>query len=335
MFRVIPLLLVTLAGFLVVGTCAVFLMADWQALSGAFTRLEAAVAAQRDLRAITIAQGFDHIYRINCFADGVGVLLGAILAAISALGLDTYGSRSLPVGGVAIALACDKVIEKAKLIAAHQLECAAEDLQFVGGTFSVKGSPDRALPLAAIAFGAFTAHNLPEGCEPNLEAQVSYDPPNFSWPFGTHMCVVEVDTETGAVKILKYIAVDDCGNQINPLIVEGQVHGGVVQGIAQALFEEAVYDSDGNLKTSTLAEYLVPAASDVPAITTGHTITPSPTNQLGVKGIGEAGTIGAAPTVMTAIIDALSSLGVTSMAMPASPQTVWKTIQEATRGGKK
>ena len=255
--------------------------------------------------------------------------------AISALGLDTYGSRSLPVGGVAIALACDKVIEKAKLIAAHQLECAVEDLQFASGTFSVKGSPDRALPLAAIAFGAFTAHNLPEGCEPNLEAQVSYDPPNFSWPFGTHMCVLEVDTETGAVKILKYIAVDDCGNQINPLIVEGQVHGGVVQGIAQALFEEAVYDSDGNLKTSTLAEYLVPAASDVPAITTGHTITPSPTNQLGVKGIGEAGTIGAAPTVMTAIIDALSTLGVTSMAMPASPQTVWKTIQEATRGGKK
>ena len=255
--------------------------------------------------------------------------------AISALGLDTYGSRSLPVGGVAIALACDKVIEKAKLIAAHQLECAAEDLQFVGGTFSVKGSPDRALPLSAIAFGAFTAHNLPEGCEPNLEAQVSYDPPNFSWPFGTHMCVVEVDTETGAVKILKYIAVDDCGNQINPLIVEGQVHGGVVQGIAQALFEEAVYDEDGNLKSSNLSEYLVPAASDVPAITTGHTVTPSPTNQLGVKGIGEAGTIGAAPTVITAIIDALSGLGVTTMAMPASPQTVWKTIQEATRGGKK
>ena len=255
--------------------------------------------------------------------------------AISALGLDTYGSRSLPVGGVAIALACDKVIEKAKLIAAHQLECAAEDLQFENGTFSVKGSPDRALPLAAIAFGAFTAHNLPDGCEPNLEAQVSYDPPNFSWPFGTHMCVVEVDTETGAVKILKYIAVDDCGNQINPLIVEGQVHGGVVQGIAQALFEEAVYDSDGNLKTATLMEYLVPAASDLPSITTAHTVTPSPTNQLGVKGIGEAGTIGAAPTVITAIIDALSSLGVTTMAMPASPQTVWKTIQAATRGGKK
>lgn len=255
--------------------------------------------------------------------------------AIAPLGLDTYGSRSLPVGGVAVALACDKVIDKAKRIAAHQLECAAEDLEFANGTFSVKGSPDRALPLAAIAFAAFTAHNLPDGVEPNLEAQVSYDPPNFSWPFGTHMCVVEVDTETGAVKVLKYVAVDDCGVQINPLIVEGQVHGGVIQGLAQALFEEAVYDSDGNLKTTTLAEYLVPAASDVPPITTDHTVTPSPTNQLGVKGIGEAGTIGAAPTVINAIVDALAGLGVTSMAMPASPQTVWNTINNATRGGKK
>ena len=255
--------------------------------------------------------------------------------AIAPLGLDTYGSRSLPVGGVAVALACDKVIDKAKRIAAHQLECAAEDLEFANGTFSVKGSPDRALPLAAIAFAAFTAHNLPDGVEPNLEAQVSYDPPNFSWPFGTHMCVVEVDTETGAVKVLKYVAVDDCGVQINPLIVEGQVHGGVIQGLAQALFEEAVYDSDGNLKTTTLAEYLVPAASDVPPITTDFTVTPSPTNQLGVKGIGEAGTIGAAPTVINAIVDALSGLGVTSMAMPASPQTVWNTINNATRGGKK
>ncbi len=249
--------------------------------------------------------------------------------AISPLGMDTYGSRSLPVGGVAIAGACDKVIEKARLIAAHQLECAADDLDFANGTFSVKGSPDRSVPMAALAFAAFTAHNLPDGLEPNLEAQYTYDPPNFSWPFGTHICIVEVDTETGKVQVLKYVAIDDCGNQINPLIVEGQVHGGVIQGLAQALFEEAVYDDDGNLKTSTLAEYLVPAASDVPPVVTGHTITPSPTNQLGVKGIGEAGTIGAAPAVMNAIIDALSGLGVTSMDMPASPQTVWRTIQSA------
>ncbi len=253
--------------------------------------------------------------------------------AIAPLGLDTYGSRSLAVGGVAIAGACDKVIDKARLIAAHQLECAAEDLEFAQGTFSVKGSPDKAVPIAAIAFAAFTAHNLPDGVEPNLEAQYTHDPKNFSWPFGAHICIVEIDTETGKVDVLKYIAVDDCGIQINPLIVEGQVHGGVVQGLAQALYEEAVYDSDGNLKTTNLAEYLVPAACDVPPITTDFTVTPSPTNQLGVKGVGEAGTIGAASTVMNAVIDALSGLGVTKLDMPASPNNVWKAIQAA-QGGK-
>ncbi len=253
--------------------------------------------------------------------------------AIAPLGLDTYGSRSLAVGGVAIAGACDKVIDKARLIAAHQLECAAEDLEFAQGTFSVKGSHDKAVPLAAIAFAAFTAHNLPDGVEPNLEAQYTHDPKNFSWPFGAHICIVEIDTETGKVDVLKYIAVDDCGIQINPLIVEGQVHGGVVQGLAQALYEEAVYDTDGNLKTTNLAEYLVPAACDVPPITTDFTVTPSPTNQLGVKGVGEAGTIGAASTVMNAVIDALSGLGVTKLDMPASPNNVWKAIQAA-QGGK-
>jgi carbon-monoxide dehydrogenase large subunit len=250
--------------------------------------------------------------------------------ALAPLGLDTYGSRSLPVGGVAIAIACDKVIDKAKKIAAHQLEANEDDLDFIGGAFTVKGSPDRTMPLAAIAFEAFTAHNLPDGLEPNLEAQVTYDPPNFSWPFGTHICTVEVDTETGQVDVLQYVAVDDCGVQVNPLIVEGQVHGGVIQGLAQALYEEAAYDSDGNLKNASLAEYLVPAASDVPSITLGHTVTPSPTNQLGVKGIGEAGTIGAAPAVINAVVDALSGLGVTDMPMPASPHNVWKAIQAAT-----
>jgi carbon-monoxide dehydrogenase large subunit len=249
--------------------------------------------------------------------------------AIAPLGLDTYGSRSLPVGGVAIAMACDKVIDKAKKIAAHQLEANPDDLEFEGGEFRVAGSPDKVMPLAAVAFEAFTAHNLPDGVEPNLEAQVTYDPPNFSWPFGTHISTVEVDTETGMVKVLSYIAVDDCGNQVNPMIVDGQVHGGVIQGLAQALFEEAVYDSDGNLKTTSLAEYLVPAASDVPSITLGHTITPSPTNPLGVKGIGEAGTIGSAPCIINAIVDALKDLGVTDVPMPASPQTVWNTINAA------
>jgi aerobic carbon-monoxide dehydrogenase large subunit len=254
--------------------------------------------------------------------------------AVSPLGLDTYGSRSLAVGGVAVAMACDQIVDKARTIAAHQLECAEEDLDFAAGNYSVKGTPDKAMPLAGAAFAAFTAHNLPDGMEPNLEAHVTYDPPNFSWPFGTHICVVEVDTETGSVDVLKYVAVDDCGNQINPLIVEGQVHGGVVQGLAQALFEEAVYDSDGNLRTSNLADYLVPAASDVPSITTDHTVTPSPTNPLGVKGIGEAGTIGAAPAVVNAVVDALSGLGVKDIPMPASPQNVWKAIQSASGGSK-
>lgn len=267
--------------------------------------------------------------RLGVSPDDVDVLHSD--TAISPLGLDTYGSRSLAVGGIAITMACDKVIDKARTIAAHQLECAEDDLEFAGGSFSVAGSPDRTLPLAAIAFEAFTAHNLPDGLEPNLEAHVTYDPPNFSWPFGTHMCVVEVDTETGQVDVLTYVAVDDCGNQINPLIVEGQVHGGVIQGLAQALFEEAVYDEDGNLKTSTLTEYLVPSAADVPSITTAHTITPSPTNPLGVKGIGEAGTIGATPAVINAVVDALSGLGVRNVPMPASPHNVWNAIRSATQ----
>ena len=267
--------------------------------------------------------------RLGISPDDVDVLHSD--TAIAPLGLDTYGSRSLPVGGVAIAMACDKVIDKAKKIAAHQLEANEDDLEFAGGSFTVKGSPDRTMPLAAIAFEAFTAHNLPDGLEPNLEAQVTYDPPNFSWPFGTHICIVEVDTETGQVEVLQYVAVDDCGVQVNPLIVDGQVHGGVVQGLAQALFEEAVYDTDGNLKNASLAEYLVPAASDVPSITLGHTITPSPTNPLGVKGIGEAGTIGAAPAVINAVVDALSGLGVSDMPMPASPHNVWKAIQSTPR----
>ncbi len=249
--------------------------------------------------------------------------------ALSPLGMDTYGSRSLAVGGVAITMACDKVIEKAQRIAAHQLEANPDDLEFAGGTFSVKGSPDKQVPLAGVAFAAFTAHDLPDGEEPNLEAHVTYDPPNFSWPFGTHICVVEVDEETGKVDVLQYGAVDDCGNQINPLIVEGQVHGGIIQGLAQALFEEVVYDADGNLQTSTLAEYLVPSAADVPSLKLAHTVTPSPTNPLGVKGVGEAGTIGSTPAVMNAVVDALRPLGVTNVPMPASPVKVWTTITQA------
>jgi carbon-monoxide dehydrogenase large subunit len=251
--------------------------------------------------------------------------------AIAPYGMDTYGSRSLAVGGTAIYLATQRVIDKARRIAAHQLEAADEDVEFSAGTFAVRGSPDRTMPLAAVAFEAFTAHNLPEGLEPNLEASSHFDPTNFTFPFGTHLAVVEVDTETGGITLERYVAVDDCGNQINPLIVEGQIHGGIVQGVAQALWEEAVYDHEGNLVTSTLVDYLVPSAAEVPSFETDMTVTPSPTNPMGVKGIGEAGTIGAAPAVINAIVDALSPLGVTDIAMPASPQRVWKAIKEAQR----
>ena len=252
--------------------------------------------------------------------------------AVSPLGMDTYGSRSLPVGGVAVAMATDQVIAKAKAIAAHQLECAEDDLELVDGELRVRGTPARSMTLQAVAFEAFSAHDLPDGMEPNLSAQVSYDPPNFVFPFGTHVAVVEVDEETGRVELRDYAAVDDCGPQVNPMIVEGQLHGGIVQGAAQALWEEAVYDADGNLRNPTLVDYGVPSAAELPSFKLDHTVTPSPTNPLGVKGIGEAGTIGATPAVINAIVDALSPFGITDIAMPATPERVWAAIRQARSG---
>jgi carbon-monoxide dehydrogenase large subunit len=249
--------------------------------------------------------------------------------AVSPLGMDTYGSRSLPVGGVAVAMAADEVLAKARLIAAHQLECAEDDLELVDGELRVRGTPTKSMTLQAVAFEAFTAHDLPDGMEPNLFGQVTYDPPNFTFPFGTHVAVVEVDEETGMVELTDYAAVDDCGNQVNPMIVEGQVHGGIVQGAAQALWEEAVYDDLGNLRNPTLLDYCVPSAAEVPNLRLDHTVTPSPTNQLGVKGIGEAGTIAATPTVINAVVDALTPFGITDITMPATPERVWTAIQEA------
>ncbi|GAC1592218.1 MAG: molybdopterin-dependent oxidoreductase [Acidimicrobiales bacterium] len=249
--------------------------------------------------------------------------------SIAPHGLDTYGSRSLAVGGTAVYMATEKVIAKARTIAAHQLEAAEDDLEFENGSFTVRGTPSASLPLGAIAFGAFTGHNLPDGMEPTLEASMTWDPPNFVFPFGTHLCVVEVDTGTGAVKLRAYIAVDDCGNQVNPLIVEGQIHGGIVQGIAQALFEEAVYDPEGNLMTTTLADYLVPSAAEFPNFILDHTVTPSPTNPMGVKGIGEAGCIASTPAVMNAVIDALSPFGIRDVDMPAMPFRIWKALENA------
>ena len=246
--------------------------------------------------------------------------------AKSPLGLDTYGSRSLAVGGVAIAMAADKVIEKAKLIAAHQFEAAPEDVQFEAGAFSVAGTPAKSVHIQELGFAAFAAHDLPDGMEPNLQEQVSFDPPNFAFPFGTHVAVVEIDTDTGGIELIDYVAVDDCGHQVNPMIVEGQLHGGIVQGVAQALFEEAVYDEDGNINNPSFMDYLVPSAMEVPSMQLDFTVTPSTTNPLGVKGAGEAGTIGSAAAVMNAVCDALSPYGVKDMDMPATPKRIWEAI---------
>ena len=253
--------------------------------------------------------------------------------AVSPLGMDTYGSRSVSVGGVAIHFAAEKIRDKARKIAAHELEVAEEDLEFSGGKFAVKGAPDRAKSVAEIAFSAWTAHNLPDGTEPGLEATYVFDPPNFTFPSGSHVCAVEVDTETGQTEIVRYVAVDDCGTIINPTIVEGQIHGGVAQGISEAMFEEAVYDENGVLLTSSLANYRVPSAAELPSMTLGNTVTPSSTNPLGVKGVGETGTIAAPPAVLNAIIDALEPLGVTHIDMPATPERVWRALRHAQGGG--
>ncbi len=241
-------------------------------------------------------------------------------------GMDTYGSRSLVVGGVAIHKATGKVLEKAKRIAAHLLEAAEGDVEFEKGTFTVKGSPEASLTIQQVALATFAAHNLPDGMEPSLDSDYVYDPENFSYPHGTHLCAVEIDTETGFTKIRKYVCVDDIGKIVNPVIVEGQIHGGLAQGIAQALYEEAVYDAEGNLTTGSLVDYLVPAAPDLPHFDTGRTETPATSNPLGVKGVGEAGTIASTPAVVNAVVDALRPFGINDIQMPATPERVWRAV---------
>jgi carbon-monoxide dehydrogenase large subunit len=247
---------------------------------------------------------------------------------VSPKGMDTYGSRSLAVGGLAVVQACDKVVDKAKVIAAAMLEASADDLEFSAGRFSVKGDPEAGRTIQEIALATFAAHDLPDGVEPSLDSDATYDPDNFSFPHGTHLCATEVDTETGFVKIRSYVAVDDVGVVVNPLIVEGQVHGGIAQGIAQALYEEGVYDDEGNLVTTTLADYLVPSAADLPSYKTERTETRA-SNRLGVKGVGEAGTIASTPAVVNAIVDALRPFGVRDVTMPCTPERVWRAIQSS------
>ncbi|MFL6152691.1 MAG: xanthine dehydrogenase family protein molybdopterin-binding subunit, partial [Ornithinibacter sp.] len=251
--------------------------------------------------------------RLGVPFESVEVLHGD--TQIAPKGLDTYGSRSLVVGGEALVRAADKVIDKAKAFAAHLLEASADDLEFADGRFTVKGT-DKGMAITEIALATFAAHNLPDGAEPSIDADATYDPVNFSFPHGTHLCAMEVDTETGATTMRKYVCVDDIGKIINPLIVEGQVHGGLVQGIAQALWEGAEYDDQGTLVTGSFVDYTLPTAADTISFVTDHTTSLSTTNTLGTTGVGEAGTIASTPAVVNAIVDAVRHLGVDDVQMP-------------------
>jgi carbon-monoxide dehydrogenase large subunit len=268
--------------------------------------------------------------RLGVAFEDVEVLHGD--TQVSHRGLDTYGSRSLVVGGEALVRAADKVIEKAKPIAAHLMEASVDDIEFNAGRFGVRGT-DQGMAIGEVALATFAAHNLPDGVEPSLDSDATYDPVNFSFPHGTHLCAMEVDTETGALKMRKYVACDDIGNIINPLIVSGQVHGGLVQGIAQALWEEAVYDDAGTLVSGSFVDYLLPTAADTISFDIDHTTSPSTTNSLGTKGVGEAGTIASTPAVVNAIVDAIRHYGVDDILMPCTPERVWRAINGGDAGG--
>ncbi|MYN66094.1 MAG: molybdopterin-dependent oxidoreductase [Acidobacteria bacterium] len=245
------------------------------------------------------------------------------------MGWGTYGSRTTAVGGAALALAVRKIRDKAKVLAAHLLEASVEDMDYADGKFFVKGSPDKAKTIQDVALMANVAWDLPEGMEAGLEASTFYDPPNFVFPYGAHLAVVEVDASTGQVELTGYTALDDCGPQINPVIVEGQVHGGIVQGVGQALWEGAAYDESGQLVTGSMLDYALPRADRLPDLDVISTVTRSPHHPLGVKGIGEAGTIASTAAVYNAVMDALKPLGVTRVDMPFTPERVWRAIQEA------
>lgn len=264
--------------------------------------------------------------RLGVPFDDVEVLHGD--TAIAYKGLDTYGSRSLVVGGEAVVRAADKVIEKAKPFAAHLLEASVDDLEFKDGRYAVKGT-DKGVGITEVALATFASHNYPDHLEPGIDADATYDPVDFSFPHGTHLCAMEVDTETGASTIRKYVCVDDIGQVINPLIVEGQVHGGLVQGIAQALWEEAVYDDNGTLVTGSFVDYTLPTTADTINFVTDNTTSLATTNTLGTKGVGEAGTIASTPAVVNAIVDAVRDRGIHDIQMPCTPARVWAALQSA------
>ena len=241
-------------------------------------------------------------------------------------GLGTYASRSTPTAGAAAAMACRKIKDKAQKIASHLLEVAEEDVEWEVGKFSVKGVPDKSVTIQDIAFAAYTNH--PQGLEAGLEATHYYDPPNMTYPFGSYIAVVDIDSGTGEVKVRRFVAVDDCGNIINPMIVEGQIHGGLTQGLAPALFEEISYDDEGNITGGSFMEYLVPTAVETPHWETDKTVTPSPHHPLGAKGVGESPTVGAPPAIANAVVDALSHLGVRHLDIPITPEKVWRAIHK-------
>jgi carbon-monoxide dehydrogenase large subunit len=241
-------------------------------------------------------------------------------------GLGTYASRSTPTSGAAAAMAARKIRAKAKKIAAYLLEVGEQDLEWSIDRFQVKGSPDQAKTIQEIAFAAYTNH--PPDIEAGLEATDYYNPPNLTFPFGSYICVVDIDTGTGALKIRRFVAVDDCGKIINPLIVEGQIEGGLTMGLAPAMFEEIVYDENGQNLTGTMADYLLPTAVESPKWELGKTITPSPHHPFGAKGVGESPTVGAPPAIANAVVDALWHLGVRHIDIPITPYRVWKALRE-------
>ena len=261
--------------------------------------------------------------------EDVAVLHGD--TAVVPNGIGTFGSRGISVGGTAVYMATQKVREKAEAIAANVLECSTDDLEFEDGKFTVKGVPDKGITIQEVALQAHVATKLPAGMEPGLQATSVFEPSNFTFPFGTHICVVEVDTQSGEIEIKKYVAVDDCGKVINPMIVDGQVQGGIAQGLGQALLEEVVYDEDGQLVTGSLMDYAVARAEDLPQLEFDRTETPSPVNPMGVKGVGEAGTIGSTPSIVNAVVDALAPFGVTHIDMPLKPEKLWRLCQGGTK----
>ncbi len=271
-------------------------------------------------------------------ADELGVDLDDIKVihgdtAVVTSGIGTFGSRATAVGGTAVVQAAVRVKEKARRIAANLLEVDPVDLVFSGGKFSVKGVPKKGVSIQEIALEAHLATRLPKRMEPGLSATAFFEPANFTFPFGTHICVVEVDPKNGGVAVKKYIAVDDCGKVINPLLVDGQIQGGIAQGLGQALFEEVMYDEEGQLLTGSLMDYALPKAEDLPRLELARTETPTPVNPLGVKGVGEAGTIGSTPAIVNAVIDALAPFGVVHIDMPLKPEKIWRLCQgkEATK----